>query len=69
MQAAKQGLGVAEANVGAYYARGMVVSRDLEEAQVWFKRAAEHGYKVPENWMTPGSNGEMANNTQMMKKR
>ncbi|MCR2005651.1 SEL1-like repeat protein [Bacteroides acidifaciens] len=39
--AAEQGLAMAQANVGEYYELGKGVPKDLEQAVVWYRKAAE----------------------------
>lgn len=41
VMAAEQGLAIAQANVGEYYEFGKGVPKDLEQAVVWYQKAAE----------------------------
>jgi TPR repeat protein len=41
--AAKQGHALAQNNLGAFYAQGRTVKKDLDQAEKWFLMAAQQG--------------------------
>lgn len=49
--AAEQGDALAQYNLGALYAKGRGVNKDVNEAAKWFRRAAEQGNALAEYYL------------------